>query len=116
MDEVKKCDHREAIKMLFKGAYVFTRTENHIYQYRKGCRKCNKAMKDGIFCSQCGSKLTENMKVRVGTEVKKFRLHYFGDELYMETMGPKDRIFGERKKCTFTLEFFMKQKHWSWIW
>jgi len=120
MDDVKKCSLEEAIKMLLKGAFVFTETIEEITKETKGCRKCNAARK-GNFCSECGSKLTDKLKVVTGRKVTYYRFACHtgnNDEkfIYMETMEPGEKFYGDRKKCTMSLEYFLNFKKFSWIW
>ena len=115
MDDIKKCGHKEAIEMLMKGALVFTEIKKDIVEERTGCRKCKEARK-GNFCSVCGSKVTDKMEMVVDTEVTKFRLEYTNDTLYMGTMKKGDLSYGHRKTCDFSLNFFLTQTKWGWIW
>lgn len=115
MDEVKKCRQKEALSMLFKGAFVFTEVSKDIFEERRGCRKCN-VSRDGNYCSKCGSKITDKMKVKVGRDVTEFRLQYCSGTLFMETRKDKNSFYSNRRKCDLSLEFFLNQSIWGWIW
>lgn len=115
MDKPKKCSKQEAIKMLFKGAYVFIDDRKGVYKEETGCRKCNE-IKKGNFCSNCGSKLTSKLKVRVGTDVTQFRIQLVNGELRQEIRKNGDEFYHSKKRCTLSLNYFLNCKHLSWIW
>lgn len=115
MDEVKRCSHSKALEMLFKGAFVFTEIRKDITEEKRGCRKCGE-IKNGNFCSNCGSKLSNKMIVKIGSDVTKLRLSYHHEKLYIEAMKQGEKFYRNSGKCKFSLEFFMKQNNWSWIW
>jgi hypothetical protein len=120
MDNVKRCSVDEAIKMLLKGALVFTDRIEEITEEKRGCRKCSTARK-GNYCFECGSKITDKLKVKTGRRVTSYRFSCYtsdNDEkfIYMETMEPGEKFYGDRKKCTMSLEYFLNFKHFSWIW
>jgi len=120
MDDVKKCSLEEAIKMLLKGAFVFTEVEEEVTKDIKGCRRCNAARK-GSFCSVCGSKLTDKLKVKTGSKVTRYRFECYTHDkgehsIYMETKTAGETFYGDRKKCTMSLEYFLNFKKFSWIW
>lgn len=120
MDNPKKCNLYDAIDMLLSGAFVFTRTVEETVEEKRGCRKCNTARK-GNYCSECGSKITDKLQVKTGARVTQYRFScHTGNNnekfIYMETMGPGEKFYGNRKKCTMSLEYFLNFKQFSWIW
>lgn len=115
MDETKKCNHETALKQLYSGAFVFTHISTPITKYVRGCRKCRKQIMDN-YCSTCGSKITDKLEVAIGYDTTYFRLKRINNIVYMETKKSKNDLYGNRRKCNFSLDFFMKQPNWSWIW
>lgn len=114
MDEAKKCNHETALKKLYSGAFVFTSIRVPIVEDARGCRKCSTKRK-GKFCFVCGSKITKKLKVVTGHDYTEFRLERIGDQIYMEIRKNPNDFFGNRRKCNFSLNFFMKQRNWSYI-
>lgn len=115
MDEPKKCSHETALKKLYDGAFVFTSLKTPITENRKGCPTCKK-QRAGKFCSECAHQLIDNLPVIIDYKYTGYRLKRINTTLYMETSNSENDCFHNQKPCTLSLEFFMNQHNWSWIW
>lgn len=115
-ESLKALTPTQAFSELFKwGTTVFAKFEVREVSHVKGCRKCNKQIKKGNFCSECGSQLTSNLEVEKVVSSKWVGIHKDefedGDGLWVSEAHP---FAGGRSftKCKMSLEYFMSIKYW----
>ena len=122
MGDAVKCGQKAALKNLYDGKLLFTKMETIEHQKRKGCMECDETRAKGNYCYVCGEELSNDFLVPVRTGFKEYRLKWMNfseDEdgtLRVESRTREDDLFSHDPEEVFTLEMFMNQKEWSWIW
>lgn len=114
MKEVKRCDRATAIKKLEAGVFVFTKDFKDIYENVYGCENCQEK-REGNYCNICGDKLTDNLKVKVKTEVTEYRLRYTKESGKLRT-EVKGELGYKHTDFVPSFEFFLSRTYWGWIW